>query len=416
MSVKEYALKFTQLSRYAPNMVSDPRVRMSKFVSDVSHMVVKRCRTAMLINEMKFFHLMVHAQQIEEDKLKERSSKVKKTRTGDGDFSHSTSDGHGRFEFRQRFSGQGSSNDPPLFSKDNVPNPRPQGGNGSAFSLPTCTKCGRKHECRFLAGSNAYFGCGNTNHKIRDCPSISKNERDKHQRAQPNRSSGSSGSQKQNRFYALQIRHEQEGSPVMVTDVLLNYFYVSTPIGESIVAKGVYRNCPVSLSFRVTHIDLVELDMLDFNVILGMDWLNSCYASIDCRTRTVKFQFPNEPKSRKEENLCRKVGFVSCIKARNMISKGCIYHLVRLSDMDSKTPTFQLVRVVNEFLEVFPDDLPGIPPEREIDFGVDLLLNMKPISILPYLMNPTELKDLKEQLKDLLNKGFTDRVSLYGVL
>ncbi len=41
--------------------------------------------------------------------------------------------------------------------------------------------------------------------------------------------------------------------------------------------------------------DLVEIDMVDFDVILGMDWLHACYASIDCRTRVVKFQFPNEP-------------------------------------------------------------------------------------------------------------------------
>ncbi len=72
-------------------------------------------------------------------------------------------------------------------------------------------------------------------------------------------------------------------------EVLLDYFSVSTPIGESIVAKRVYRNYPISLSHRVTHIDLVELDMLDFDVILGMNWLHSCSASIDCRTRLVKF-------------------------------------------------------------------------------------------------------------------------------
>uniref|UniRef100_M1DLT6 Gag-pol polyprotein n=1 Tax=Solanum tuberosum TaxID=4113 RepID=M1DLT6_SOLTU len=72
-------------------------------------------------------------------------------------------------------------------------------------------------------------------------------------------------------------------------------FSVSTPIGESVIAKRVYRDCPISLSHRVTLVDLVELDMLDFDVILEMDWLHACFASIDCRTRVVKFQFPNEP-------------------------------------------------------------------------------------------------------------------------
>ncbi|XP_070002525.1 uncharacterized protein [Nicotiana sylvestris] len=57
-------------------------------------------------------------------------------------------------------------------------------------------------------------------------------------------------------------------------------------------------------------------------------------------------------------------------------------------------------------MDVFPYELPGIPPEREIDFGIDLLPGMQPISILPYRMAPAVLKELKEQLKDLLEKGF----------
>ena len=61
---------------------------------------------------------------------------------------------------------------------------------------------------------------------------------------------------------------------------------------------------------------------------------------------------------------------------------------------------------MNEFLDVFSEDLPGIPPERKIEFGIDLLPDIQPISIPPYCMAPAELKELKEQLKDLLEKGF----------
>ncbi|WMV51445.1 hypothetical protein MTR67_044830, partial [Solanum verrucosum] len=89
-----------------------------------------------------------------------------------------------------------------------------------------------------------------------------------------------------------------------------------------------------------------------------------------------------------------------------MISKGCIYHLVRVRDVESQTPSLESVSVVNEFPKVFPDDLPGIPPEWEIDFRIDLLLDTQPIYIPPYKMASVELKELKEKLNDLLDKGF----------
>ena len=54
------------------------------------------------------------------------------------------------------------------------------------------------------------------------------------------------------------------------------------------VAKRVYKGCPIYLPNIVTLVDLIEIDMLDFDVILGMDWLHACFASIDCRTRVVK--------------------------------------------------------------------------------------------------------------------------------
>lgn len=105
--------------------------------------------------------------------------------------------------------------------------------------------------------------------------------------------------------------------------------------------------------------------------------------------------------------------FVSCPKARKTIFKGFIDILVRVRDAESETPTLELVPVVSEFLEAFPDYLPDVPPEKEIDFSIDLLPDMQPISIPPYGMALIELKELK----DLLDKGFIPlSISPWGAL
>ena len=67
---------------------------------------------------------------------------------------------------------------------------------------------------------------------------------------------------------------------------------MSTLVGESVVAKRVYINFQIVFTNRFSYVDIVELDILDFDVILGMDWLHACFASIDCRIRVVRFNFP----------------------------------------------------------------------------------------------------------------------------
>ena len=89
-----------------------------------------------------------------------------------------------------------------------------------------------------------------------------------------------------------------------------------------------------------------------------------------------------------------------------MISKGYIYHLLWVNDSSLETQIIESVPVVCEFPKVFWEDLSGVPPEREIDFWNDILPDTQPIPIPPCRMAPVELKELKEQLKDLLNKGF----------
>ena len=99
--------------------------------------------------------------------------------------------------------------------------------------------------------------------------------------------------------------------------------------------------------------------------------LLSSFTSVDYRTGVVHFQFPDEPiLERKGSSLAPMGRFISYLKAKKMISKGSLYHLVWHKDFSSKTSTFESVPVVNEFPEVFQEDLPRSPLKWEIDFGI----------------------------------------------
>ena len=112
----------------------------------------------------------------------------------------------------------------------------------------------------------------------------------------------------------------------------LEHFSVSTPVGDLVIARQVFKNSPVTVSQKVSSVDLIE-----FDVILGMYWLHLYYASIDCRTRIVCFQFPDEPILEwKGSSLAPMGQFISYLKARKMISKGYLYHLVRVKDSIQK--------------------------------------------------------------------------------
>ena len=89
-----------------------------------------------------------------------------------------------------------------------------------------------------------------------------------------------------------------------------------------------------------------------------------------------------------------------------MVSKGFLAFLAHLKDDTTQVPSSESVSMVREFLDVFPADLSGMPPDRDIHFCIDLDPGTRLISIPPYRMAPAELRELKAELQELLGKGF----------
>ncbi|XP_070019856.1 uncharacterized protein [Nicotiana sylvestris] len=150
----------------------------------------------------------------------------------------------------------------------------------------------------------------------------------------------------QARYYAIPAR-----TKVVVSDSVI--------IGDSLIVDRVCQSCLVTIRGFDTRAGLLLLSMVDFDIILGMDWFLTHYAILDCHAKIVTLAIPVIPR-------------------------------VEWS-VDS-------VPVVRDFPDVFPANLPGMPHDRDIDFGIDMLPGTQPISIPPYRMAPHELKELKDQL------------------
>ena len=182
---------------------------------------------------------------------------------------------------------------------------------------------------------------------------------------------------------------------------------VSLPTGDSLIADRVYMGCRVIIEGYEFMANLVLLDIQDFDVILGMDWLPRHHATMDCFRKEVKFCRPGEPGI----TFCgvRKIlssSMMSVMMAGKMLRKsypGYLAYAVEVRDDDMR---LEDIPVVREFPDVFPDDLLGLPPDREIEFQIELALGTEPSSRAPYRMAPTELKELKVQMEEMVNKGF----------
>ena len=104
---------------------------------------------------------------------------------------------------------------------------------------------------------------------------------------------------------------------------------VSTPVGDSVVVDRVYRLCIVTLMGYDTHVDLIVLDMIDFYVILGMDWCSSYHAILNCHAKTITLTMPEFPIVKWRGSLSHPPkGVISFLKAHHLVERGCLAYLV----------------------------------------------------------------------------------------
>ncbi|XP_012448711.1 uncharacterized protein LOC105771874 [Gossypium raimondii] len=184
----------------------------------------------------------------------------------------------------------------------------------------------------------------------------------------------------------------------IVSDVI-----ILSPLGQSVYINKIYKRCPLQVQGEVFPTDLMELPFGEFNLILGMDWLNKHRFILDCDTKRVTLRTSSKNEIimvRERQNYLTNVIFA--LVAEKLVSNRCDTYLAYIMVTNVDSAALQNIRVVKEFPHVFPEELSSLPPKHEVKFGIELLLRTTPVSIEPYRVAPRELKELKAQLQSCL--------------
>ena len=149
---------------------------------------------------------------------------------------------------------------------------------------------------------------------------------------------------------------------------------VSFPAGDSLVSYRVAIDSRVLIGGQEFPVDLVALYMRDFDVVLGMDWLSLYRATLDCYNKEVKLHRPGELEV-KFRGIRRELSssMISSMAVQRMMRKGCQGFLAYVVETGKEGTLVDEIPVVREFPDVLPDDIAGLPPEREVEFTIDLI-------------------------------------------
>jgi len=195
-------------------------------------------------------------------------------------------------------------------------------------------------------------------------------------------------------------------------------YRISLPNRQAKECLVLYRHVPIIIAKHEFPGDLILFNISEFDIILGTDWLIIYRANIDCKDLKVTLRDVESWEvcfyGGRLRNEC---SIISIVKASKMLRQGCIGYLCYATEIKEEEIKIENIHVVCEFPDVFPEELPTLPPQRKIDFKIELIPGAQPISKAPYRMTPIELKQLKTQLDELLQKGFIKpSISLWGAL
>ncbi|GJW48946.1 putative reverse transcriptase domain-containing protein [Tanacetum coccineum] len=165
-------------------------------------------------------------------------------------------------------------------------------------------------------------------------------------------------------------------------------YLIEVADGKKVEVDKVIRNCKLELGTSLFTIDLIPLGHGSFDVIVGMDWLSEYKAEIMCHEKVVRIPLES--------------GEILYVQGERTsgIAKA-------LSNMKVDEPKLGDISVVRDFVKVFPEDLSGLPLQRQLEFRIDLVPGATPVAKSPYRLAPSEMQELSAQLQELQDKVYS---------
>ncbi|XP_062170983.1 uncharacterized protein LOC133876754 [Alnus glutinosa] len=269
--------------------------------------------------------------------------------------------------------------------------PHHQGGGGQR---PMCQTCGKIHSGRSRLGQSGCYRCGGPGHLAKDCRAPTNNPTNQNRPGEQRNTTpahvydltpGDAATSNKVVIGTLLISPRQA---IVLFDSGATHSFVShsfsrdcnlmsewldvdlavnTPVGKTAICTSVVRKCSISVQGHVMPANLVTFKMSRFNVILGMDWLSMYHACVDCFCKEVVFKPPGAAKFK----IQGKRGFnlpklVSAMQATQLLKQGCSGFLACVTK-EAPEAKLEEIPIVRDFVDVFPEELPGLPPDREIE-------------------------------------------------
>ncbi|GJW61734.1 reverse transcriptase domain-containing protein [Tanacetum coccineum] len=204
-------------------------------------------------------------------------------------------------------------------------------------------------------------------------------------------------------------------SLIDITPTTLDHYYdVELADGKIIGINTIIRGGTLNFLDHLFNINLMPEELGSFDVIIGMDWLSKYHAIIEYAKKIVRIPWGNETLiihgDGSNQGSETQLNIISCTKTQKYLLKGHPVFLAHITTKDTEDKSgekrLEDVPIVRDFPKVFPEDLSGLPPTRQVEFQIDLMPGAAPVARAPYRLAPSEMKELSEQLQELSDKGF----------